>query len=443
MQRDRLRIAVACGLYAALLLWLMRLLPFWLDEILQLVATTRPSFAAFLDCVRTNPGSVPLGYLLQFWLISTFGLGLFTARLPSVLASVLGVLALAALARESGVRNRTVLVVAFMVLPIQLRYAVEGRIYSYGMLFAILATWCLLRLDHSPGWGRAAWYALAVAASFYSQGFAALIQPGQVLSLAAGRRWRSFAYAASGLAVAALLFVPWYAWSKSGWNETITRSEFRFQASPRVLLALVREISGDGWAASLPLLAGAVVGFRRIERRTAHLLAWGVASGVVLGLAADYASSYFFAIRQFMYIVPGLLLLSVYGLLEYRRSAVAGMLVLLFLGGSLFKNYGYFHEQREDWVSAARLLRSTAAQGYCIAFVPKDEPRLYSVFEPPLERSRCSSPPSAPRVALATSFYISDADRKIAAGKLIASGYLSTGELSAGGTTITLYRKAE
>jgi uncharacterized membrane protein len=441
MRRERLWIALLCAVYAAVLLWLMRLLPFWLDEVTQLAGTTQPTFGAFLAYHRYNAGGVPLGYLLQFWLISAFGLGFITARLPSALASLLGCLALAGLGREAGVRSRAVLLAVFMILPIQLRYAVEGRNYSHGLLFAIVATWCLVRLDRSPGVGRGLLYALAVAASFYSQGFAAFIQPGQVLTLALTRRWRSFAYAAAAFALALLSFVPWYIWTKSGWQQTIATLALRFEASPHVALVLLREISGDGWAASLPLVAGAIYGFRRMERRTGLLLAGGILSGVVLGLSVDYTYHYFFAVRQFIFVVPALTLLAVYGLLEGRRTPVWAVLVLLFLGGALAKNYTYFSRPHEDVAVAARLLLDTAAQSPCIAYVPTDDPRLYAVFEPALAQHRCAWPPTDASIAFASNIHSEEGERRSALAALAAAGYQPGEQRQAGGTTVTLFRK--
>jgi len=441
MRRDRLLTALACAAYAAVLWWLTRLLPFWLDEVTQLAGTTQPTFGAFLAYHRYNAGGVPLGYLLQFWLISAFGLGFVTARLPSALASLLGCLALAGLGREAGVRSRTVLVAVFMILPIQLRYAVEGRNYSHGLLFAIVATWCLVRLDRAPGVGRGLLYALAVAASFYSQGYAAFIQPGQVLSLAFTRRWRSFAHAAAALALALLSFLPWYIWAKSGWQHTITTLALRFEASPHVALVLLREISGDGWAASLPLIAGAVYGFRRMERRTGLLLAGGILSGLVLRLTVDYTYHFFFAVRQFIFVAPGLTLLAVHGLLESRRTPVWAALVLLFAGGALAKDYTYFSWPHEDVAAAARLLLDTANQGPCIAYVPSDDPRLYAVFEPALAQHRCAWPPTAAAIAFASNIHSEEGERRNAMAALAAAGYQPGEQRQAGGTTITLFRK--
>jgi 4-amino-4-deoxy-L-arabinose transferase-like glycosyltransferase len=447
--RDRRWVAAALALYTGLLLWLIHRLPFWLDEILQLIGTTQPGFAAFLTYHRTNPGGVPLGYLLQFWLIATFGLNFVSARLPSVLASVLACAALVALGREIGVRSRWVALVIFMILPIQLRYAVEGRIYSHGLLFAILATWCLVRLDRNPTTPRAVLYALTVAASLYSQGFAAFMQPGQVLWLIAARRRRSFVLAAAALLAAGAMFLPWYLWTRPAWQQTITASEFHFQSSPRVLVALVREISGDGWAASLPLIGAAICGFFHLDRRWAGLLACGIASGVALGFAADHHYGYFFAIRQFFFITPQLVLLAATGAVgaftapSARLRAVAAALTLVFAGGALAKNVAYFTHPHEDWVAAAHLLHETADAGFCLALVPKDEARLYTLFDPSVDSARCRQPVSSPQVAMVANLYSAPSERDRLAATLVEAGFQASAQRSAGGTTVTMYRKYE
>jgi len=261
-----------------------------------------------------------------------------------------------------------------------------------------------------------------------------------VLSLALMRRWRSFAYASAAFALALLSFLPWYLWAKSGWQHTITTLALRFETSPHVVLVLLREISGDGWAASLPLVAGAVYGFRKMERRTGLLLAGGILSGVALGLAVDYRYHFFFAVRQFIFVVPALVLLAVHGLLESRRTLVCAALVLLFLGGALAKNYTYFSRPHEDVAAAARLLRDTAAQGSCIAYVPSDDPRLYAVFEPTLAQHQCAWPPTSSSIAFAWNIHSEEGERRSALSALAAAGYRQVDQRQAGGTTVTRFR---
>jgi len=121
----------------------------------------------------------------------------------------------------------------------------------------------------------------------------------------------------------------------------------------------------------LPLVAGAIYGFA----------GWSA--------ALDYCSPrhslrrrtwafgrlhyhYFFAVRQFIFVVPALTLWPSTGCSK-AAARPSGRLVLLFLGGALAKNYTYFSRPHEDVAVAARLLLDTAAQSPCIAYVPTDD----------------------------------------------------------------------
>src|SRR5258706_6838373 len=149
--------------YGAVLLWLARRLPFWLDEVRQLIGTTQRSLAEVIHFVPENPGGVPLGYLVQFAFVHVIGPSRLGARLPSAIFSVLGCWVLAGLAREAGVSRFATLLV-FAILPIQLRYAVEARPYSQALFFSMLSTWLLLRLRRSQEWRTVAWYGASIAA---------------------------------------------------------------------------------------------------------------------------------------------------------------------------------------------------------------------------------------------------------------------------------------
>jgi hypothetical protein len=178
-----------------------------------------------------------------------------------------------------------------------------------------------------------------------------------------------------------------------------------------------------------------------MQRRTAGMLAAGILSGLLLGFAVDYAFDYFFAIRQFLFLAPALVLFAVHGLLESRRRALAAALALLFLGGSLVRNYAQFTHPREDWAAAARLLRQVSGEGYCLASLTREEPQFYAVFEPSLERCQCSWPVRAERVALVSHLYSLTADRGRATANLTGAGYHVVTQRSVGGTTVSLYNR--
>src|SRR5512133_960484 len=75
---------VVVAIYASVVACLLGLLPFWLDELLQL-AGTHPgaSMRQIVEYVPQNPGGVPLGYLIQHWVLAAAGLTRWTARLSA------------------------------------------------------------------------------------------------------------------------------------------------------------------------------------------------------------------------------------------------------------------------------------------------------------------------------------------------------------------------
>jgi hypothetical protein len=132
---DRAQFPIFCAIaiYGVLLVFLSGARPFWLDEILQLIITRDYSGQGFLQQVRATPGGGPLGYILQHWTIAVLNYSAFSARFPSELCSVLSCITLIALAGRLGLRNRWILVLLWMLLPLQLRYALEARPYSQGI----------------------------------------------------------------------------------------------------------------------------------------------------------------------------------------------------------------------------------------------------------------------------------------------------------------------
>src|ERR1035441_4964956 len=74
---------VCVGAYLVLLLLLISTKPLWLDELIQLQATSGTSFRQLLQHVIQNAGGAPLGYVVQHWFLSVLGTNSASARLPS------------------------------------------------------------------------------------------------------------------------------------------------------------------------------------------------------------------------------------------------------------------------------------------------------------------------------------------------------------------------
>ncbi len=134
------------------LVWLAGLRPLWLDEVLQLVASTQPDARSVIRWVTYNPGAAPLGYLVQRLFVLTLGLSPWAARAAPAIFGLLSAITLVGFARDLKAGATWVVLAAFLVTPLQLRYAVEGRPYSQALFFALAALWCLWRLVQAPSW---------------------------------------------------------------------------------------------------------------------------------------------------------------------------------------------------------------------------------------------------------------------------------------------------
>ena len=244
--------------YACVVLALLSKLPLWLDEALQLLGTRGRNFAQIVEWLPGSAGAVPLPYLIQALALDLLGYSVFSARLPAALFSILSCAALAWLARELRLQWPAVAVVLLMVLPLQWRYALEGRPYSQAMFFAILASVLALRLARQPGPLRTALYGLALVAGMYTLPLLVLFPLAHFVwvSLCWEESQRRRVQVRIGIAGAAavLLLAPWVIWANSRWAGAIAGNQGHFLLHPRLLLVLLHELPGGGYTASILLI---------------------------------------------------------------------------------------------------------------------------------------------------------------------------------------------
>ena len=407
-----------CGLlaaYAGVLAPLLSVLPLWVDEILQLIVSTRaPTLRALLVSAPLNVGAVPLGYLTQRVFTSVLGYSLFSARLPAAVFSVLSVAGAAWLARRLGLKRPVWAMALLAVLPLQLRYATEGRVYSQALCFSILSTLAFLWMRDAPGLRTSICYALSILAGLYTMPFSALVAVGHLI-MEPRRVFVPFA-------AAGVLFLPWFLFARRTWAAASAGNGYAFHADLKMPLLVLREISGGGYIGSILLLALAAYGFLRMERKQAQLLALIVAVPIAGAFALDFAFGYFFAIRQAIFVLPALALLA---------SAGRPVLIVPLLAASLVSDVRMFLRPRDDWALAARTLRAT---GSCIVTVPPTSLGLYTFFEP---LRACSG--NEPSAVLAVTPGAASADEQQAAIELDRRGLAPRGSQSAGGTRIATY----
>jgi len=425
--------------YAALRVWLAGLRPLWLDEVLQLVASTQPDVRSVIRWVAYNPGGAPLGYLTQRVFVLTLGLTPLAARAAPAIFGLLSAVTLIGFARDLKARKNWVVLAAFVAMPLQLRYAVEGRPYSQALFFALAALWCLWRLAQRPSSRIAVAYGGLVIAGLYTQPLSAAVQLGALAALAWAGRREAVRSGGIALAVACLLFAPWYFHVRGAWHFGIAASQYRFSTMPKVLGMLLRELSGGGYVASLSLIGAAALGWRHADSLARRFLLGGILSGIVCAIAADAISGYFFAVRQVLFVLPAVLLLATVWLPKPRRDWWQPGLLAIFLVASLAKDARYFRSPGEDWPGAARALLAATSHGAC-AVVPSPEPQeMYRLFEPGLSGRFCSASDAAGPVAIVQNRYTLASSLEEIRRVLTTRGFRAAGETDAAGVRLLLF----
>jgi len=383
-------------LYALALLFLAPHLSLWLDEILTLIGAVEPSTAALLDYMKTVPGGSPLAFLAPRWTIQLLSYSVFAARLPSVIASVAACPAIYLLAQRMKLRTPLFAVVVFALWPLQIRYAVEARPYALALALSAWSTEIFLSLKEHPS--RLWIYALLTA-------LAALTQPFALFIAAAHLAWAFLYHSKSlrapvlGIALSALLLVPWYIHFRADWA-SVTADQQLATFDPRSVLVVLHEISGSGYAGTAILLIGVALGLRRTSEPRNFWLICVIALPLAV-FASNAALHYFFATRQLIYVLPALALLFTLGAESTRNYGK--VLLVAFLAASLYEDIQWFRKPREDWQAAADALQREVTGGACVTFLADTTP-VYLFFHPQLAAHVCSGPQD--RVVIATSPYI-------------------------------------
>lgn len=434
------------ALYALVLFALIDRQTLWLDEILQLVGTT-DTFDRMIAYIPSNPGASPLGYFVQAVSVRVLGDSPFGARFPSVIFSILSCICLFQICRRLKLAWPWLPVAIFMILPLQLRYALEGRIYAQGLFANTLATFLLLRVLDRPSLTGYALYGLSVLLSLYTQPFALFVPLGHMLWVVCcsdrEQRGRLTAGIALAIGCAGVLFLPWFLYSKGIWIASLGPTlalDQGFHLDWRTPLMIFREITSAGYWGSALVLIAAVIGWRSPVLSRGHkLLVLATILLPVIGpVAADAVFGYFLAIRQMIFAITGIAVLAGVGVvyaLGQRRW------VGILLGGALGVvclryDVMWLTKPREDWKAATELVTSRAGDG-CIRVIPESAILAYGYYRPELKTRICDG--DQKRVLLAISPYAVPREVDQVINELKVQGLVGADGGEAGGTRALVF----
>ena len=392
------------SVYFVVLLLTASRIPLWLDEIIQLIGTRDLAPVPLLRYIATTAGQTPVGNFLQSALIHVFSYSLLTSRIESILSSIAACVGIYVLTRKYGQKLAAFCVFLFALLPMQFRYAMEARPYAMALC---LAVWLLVtgnalcsgEVSHDSVFGRrlrlAAVYAALLIVGIYTQPYIVSVAIAQLIwcCWTYGFLSRTALILALAVALSITLFLPWYLYAKGFWHTSIVGGGLAFHWQAKTPLMIIRELSGGGFLVSVPLIAAVVAGFRSQMITKADRTLWLIIATVpiVFVLSADSSFGYFLASRQWIFALPGMVLLGSAGIINFytrrphlRTASIAATLALL-----LYADARYVFKPHEDWQTASALLAGSTQEDAC-TILPDAYTRYFRFFQPTTDLTLCS-----------------------------------------------------
>ena len=293
---------------------------FWLDEAGVALAARAETLGGMLSVVRSHVLAMPLDYLVV-WLVGRVDTSEFALRLPAALWGAFSLPLAYALYRRFIPRAPALLGMLILALaPLHIQYSQELRFYASLVFFHLLATLLLWHAVQNPAPRRWVLFTLAAIIGVYFHPYVLLcFATGAVWLLQLGlraepARERRIGLLASGLAVLVAFLIGYVTFSAS--------NTFAIPLMAMVESPVGAVLAGLGW---LPFYAvqpgvdwlwGAVLavlqiaGIVLIARRSVRSGAAGLILGTLLQGAAvllsDVVGHYFFAPRQWIFLLPAL-----------------------------------------------------------------------------------------------------------------------------------------
>lgn len=370
-------------MYTLVVLCVLGVRPLWADELLQLSGAREGSWDALIRWAQVLPGGVPLPLVLQKLSILVFGWSNWAVRLPAALFGIGAAVLFWRIARGSAAA-----VAMFLAMPMLFRYSTEGRMYSEALFFVLLCWWA------QAHWVRVGAAVLAV----YSSPFALfpLLAINPVAAVVAG---------------GALL--PWWLVQRGVQAVQGSTAVYQFAWGQLNPLLLLREFTGGGYWCGVSLLVLCGAG----RRPTLRIVSISLVGPVL----ADAVAGYFFAVRQWLFALPSLVLMAAEGVRVRLGVCVLGV----FLVGALAKDVRLTFFAAEDWGLAARALRQEVAGGACLVVAPSSQLSYYTFYEPSLAGRGCG----VGSAVLAVSPYTTAAEERAALGGAVVTKRVVVGTI--------------
>jgi 4-amino-4-deoxy-L-arabinose transferase-like glycosyltransferase len=418
----------------------------WLDEVIQAIHTSpQLSLRQVLTGVTYDRGAAPLDYLIQHYLVRLIGPSTYNLRLQAAFFGTFTVIVLYVLVQRLLGRNIALISAAlYAVYPLHHHYSQEARPYALFTLLtasSYLCFWNLLKSGRRRDWIA---YAVVTTLMLYSHYYGAFVMFSQAAFsfalLSGGLRQTvaeirsvdfQFLAALTGVsALAAALFAPW--------PILASRTIFGYQPEPvhfgyKLALSFVQQLGDGSFPLALILIALAVLGANKLAaenqtRRLWFLLCW-FALPIPFMFLLLWIKDYFFAIRQFLFLTPALIILAAVGVARLaelwagadilQRHKKADLITALVATVSLVVIGLHVPDRREDLRGAGLFLRQNVTasdvviapqlSGVLAYYFPEIDQHAHPAAD--LAGLVGAAPPSM--IFIVKSAYVSAADRQL------------------------------
>jgi uncharacterized membrane protein len=396
----------------------------WLDEAIS-IHQARLSLHDLFRTLYYGDRQPPLHDLVLWFTIRVFGHGEFAVRLHSLIAGTLVIPVLYELGRELYDRRTGLVAAAFAaVSPVLIWYSQEVRMYEFVALFGLLALLMQLRVIRNASMLNWVGYILATAALLWSHYFGLVVIAVQQLVFIAVlvHRMRNgqpvkrlalgFAYSA---AVLAMQLVPLLVFAVHQYHST--NGAAGSPSGTYDLLSFYAVLANMAWALwgyqpdattvllaamwPLFLLGSLVLLGRGGSRQTMTLAATALALVVLLIIASLFDQS-LFEVRNFLILVPLVLLLVarlVTGWIRkpQARLLVAGGVILTLLVGLADQQLNKSNPRLFDFRGAIHDIQADAGPNSLVLYEPSDMRYVLEYYAPQLRSQPLTQPISASR----------------------------------------------
>lgn len=345
----------------------------WIDEIIQVIHSSSHSIQEVLRGVSHDIGQAPLDHVVQHYTMKAFGKQNETAaRFHAAIFGSISIALIYILAARIFKQRRiaTLSAMLYAFYPLHHHYSQEGRPYSLFLMLTLILFIIYIHSRVRYSWLTIISMLVCSIMAFYTNEFAATFFVAlfsinilrMILGKAQKMDFQYFIPLIFGM-MGACLFIPWIVYSFGSMH-----GDFRHPLSLHLVPEVIQGLGDGSYLVSIMLLSlagiGAVYLFNNSLDTLIDLSCW-ILVPIPLILFVLYWRSYFFAIRQLLFLTPPIVILAACGIESLLRlyGKKATVIPIFFSLLCLAVIALHFPDRRMDYRGVGQYLKQTVRGG--------------------------------------------------------------------------------